>query len=171
MNFIQFTFIIFWPFFKLYKKNNILHCKELLDSFGAGTAYSNGFRVVIAGKPNVGKSTLMNAMLGQGRSIVSSQAGTTRDSIAHDVIIGGFPVTLIDTAGLRDATNEIEAEGIKRTLGEVGRSDVVLSLFTDDIQPVENIELKNKIDVFTKADLYKTKNHNFQMAFRDKIRS
>ena len=69
-------------------------------------------------------------------------------------------MTLIDTAGLRDATNEIEAEGIKRTLGEVGRSDVVLSLFTNNIQPVENIELKNKINVFTKADLYTTKNQN-----------
>tara|TARA_S200000501_G_scaffold251838_1_gene235989 strand:- start:195 stop:1517 length:1323 start_codon:yes stop_codon:yes gene_type:complete len=141
-------------------KNNILSCKDLLDSFDVGTAYSNGFRVVIVGRPNVGKSTLMNAVLGQGRSIVSSQAGTTRDSIAHDVIIGGFPVTLVDTAGLRDATNEIEAEGIKRTLDEVGRSDVVLSLFTKDIQPVENIELKNKIDVFTKADLHTTKNQS-----------
>ena len=138
-------------------KNNILHCKHLLDSFHAGTAYSTGFRVAIIGKPNVGKSTLMNAMLGQGRSIVSNQAGTTRDSIAHDIIVGGFPVTLIDTAGLRDATNPIEAEGIKRALNEVGRADVVLSLFTVDIQPVENIELKNKISVFTKADLHATK--------------
>ena len=141
-------------------KNNILHCKYLLDSFDAGTAYTSGFRVVIVGKPNVGKSTLMNAMLGQGRSIVSDQAGTTRDSIAHDITIGGFPVTLIDTAGLRGATNEIEAEGIKRTLDEVGRADVVLSLFTRDIQPVENIELKNRINVFTKADLHTPKNQN-----------
>ena len=141
-------------------KNSILHCKDLLDSFDAGTAYTSGFRLVIVGKPNVGKSTLMNAMLGQGRSIVSDQAGTTRDSIAHDITIGGFPVTLIDTAGLRDATNEIEAEGIKRTLGEVGRSDVVLSLFTRDIQPVENIEFKSKINVFTKADLHTPKSQN-----------
>ena len=141
-------------------KNNILHCKYLLESFDAGTAYTSGFRVVIVGKPNVGKSTLMNAMLGQGRSIVSDQAGTTRDSIAHDITIGGFPVTLIDTAGLRGATNEIEAEGIKRTLGEVGRSDVVLSLFTRDIQPVENIEFKSKINVFTKTDLHTPKSQN-----------
>ena len=136
-------------------KNNILQCESLLGSFSAGTAYSTGFRVVIVGRPNVGKSTLMNAMLGQGRSIVSEQAGTTRDSISHNLIIGGIPITLVDTAGVRGAKNKIEAEGIRKTGAEIDRSDIVLSLFTTGAQPVENIELKNKINVFTKCDIHK----------------
>ena len=138
-------------------KNNILQCESLLGSFSAGTAYSTGFRVVIVGRPNVGKSTLMNAMLGQGRSIVSEQAGTTRDSVSHNLILGGVPTTLVDTAGIRGAKNKIEAEGIKKTGAEIDRSDLVLSLFTEEIQPVENIEFKNKICVFTKGDIYKHK--------------
>jgi len=136
-------------------KNNILQCESLLGSFSAGTAYSTGFRVVIVGRPNVGKSTLMNAMLGQGRSIVSEQAGTTRDSISHNLIIGGIPITLVDTAGVRGAKNKIEAEGIRKTGAEIDRSDIILSLFTTGAQPVENIELKNKINVFTKGDIHK----------------
>jgi len=136
-------------------KNNILQCESLLGSFSAGTAYSTGFRVVIVGRPNVGKSTLMNAMLGQGRSIVSEQAGTTRDSISHNLIIGGVPITLVDTAGVRGAKNKIEAEGIRKTGAEIDRSDIVLSLFTTGAQPIENIELKNKINVFTKGDIHK----------------
>ncbi len=136
-------------------KNNILQCESLLGSFDAGTAYSTGFRVVIVGRPNVGKSTLMNAILGQGRSIVSEQAGTTRDSISHNLIIGGVPITLVDTAGVRGAKNKIEAEGIRKTGAEIDRSDIVLSLFTTGAQPIENIELKNKINVFTKGDIHK----------------
>lgn len=136
-------------------KNNILQCELLLGSFSAGTAYSTGFRVVIVGRPNVGKSTLMNAMLGQGRSIVSEQAGTTRDSISHNLIIGGVPITLVDTAGVRGAKSKIEAEGVKKTGEEIDRSDIILSLFTTGTQPVENIEFKNKINVFTKGDVHK----------------
>lgn len=136
-------------------KNNILQCELLLGSFSAGTAYSTGFRVVIVGRPNVGKSTLMNAMLDQGRSIVSEQAGTTRDSISHNLIIGGVPITLVDTAGVRGAKSKIEAEGIKKTGAEIDRSDIILSLFTTGTQPVENIEFKNKINVFTKGDVHK----------------
>ena len=136
-------------------KNNILDCKILLESFSAGTAYSTGFRVVIVGRPNAGKSTLMNALLGLGRSIVSEHAGTTRDSISHNIIIGGVPATLIDTAGVREAKNKVEVEGVRRTGIEIDRSDVVLSLFTTDIQPIENIEFKKKINVFTKVDIHK----------------
>ena len=136
-------------------KNNILEGKNLLGSFSAGTAYSTGFRVVIVGRPNAGKSTLMNALLGLSRSIVSEQVGTTRDSISHNIIIGGLPATLIDTAGVRGAKNKVEVEGIKRTGVEIDRSDVVLSLFTKDIQPIENIEFKKIINVFTKADIHK----------------
>jgi tRNA modification GTPase len=146
-------------------KNNIIDCKNLLGSFGAGTAYSTGFRVVIVGRPNVGKSTLMNAMLGLSRSIVSEQAGTTRDSISHNLIIGGVPITLVDTAGVRETQNKIEIKGVKRTKAEIDRGDIVISLFTGDIQPIENIELKNKINVFTKTDIHNHKNVDTSAVF------
>ena len=138
-------------------KNNILECKHLLDSFAAGTAYSSGFRVAIVGRPNVGKSTLMNALVGINKSITSSEPGTTRDVITHEVTLGGLPVTLLDTAGIRKTKNEIEAEGVSRATGEIGRASAIMSLFCHNIKPVENIKLTSQISVFTKHDLKKDK--------------
>ena len=138
-------------------ENNILECNKLLGSFAAGTAYSSGFRVVIVGKPNVGKSTLMNALVGINKSITSSEPGTTRDVVTHELVLGGLPVTLLDTAGIRETENEIEAEGVSRTTGEIDRASAVISLFCYNIEPIENIELTNQISVFTKRDLKKGK--------------
>ena len=138
-------------------KNNILECNKLLDSFAAGTAYSSGFRVAIVGKPNVGKSTLMNALVGINKSIVSSEPGTTRDVVTHGITLGGLPITLVDTAGIRETKNKIEAEGVSRATGEIGRASAILSLFCHNIEPVENIGLINQISVFTKRDLNEDK--------------
>ena len=138
-------------------ENNILKCKNLLDSFAAGTAYSSGFRVVIVGRPNVGKSTLMNALVGINKSIVSSEPGTTRDVITHEVRLGGLPVTLLDTAGIRETKSKIEAEGVSRATGEIGRASAIISLFCHNIEPVENIDLTGHISVFNKCDLKKDK--------------
>ena len=134
-------------------ENNILECDYLLDSFKAGTAYSSGFRVVIVGRPNVGKSTLMNALVGIDKSITSSEPGTTRDVVTHEVTLSGLPVTLIDTAGIRETKNEIEAEGVSRATGEIERASAIISLFCHDIKPIENIEFTKQISVFTKRDL------------------
>ena len=136
-------------------KNNILECDNLLGSFAAGTAYSSGFRVVIVGRPNVGKSTLMNALVGINKSITSSEPGTTRDIVTHEITLGGLPVTLLDTAGIRETENEIEAEGVSRATEEIGRASAIISLFCHNIEPVENIEIMNQISVFTKKDLKK----------------
>ena len=138
-------------------ENNILECNKLLGSFAAGTAYSSGFRVVIVGRPNVGKSTLMNALVGINKSITSSEPGTTRDVITHEVTLGGLPVTLLDTAGIRETKNEIEAEGVSRATGEIDRASAIISLFCYNIEPIENIKLTNQISVFTKCDLKKDK--------------
>jgi len=138
-------------------KNNILECKHLLDSFAAGTAYSSGFRVVIVGRPNVGKSTLMNALVGINKSITSPEPGTTRDVVTHEVTLGGLPVTLLDTAGIRKTKNGIEAEGVSRATGEIDRASAIISLFCYNIEPIENIKLTNQISVFTKRDLKKDK--------------
>ena len=138
-------------------KNNILKCNYLLDSFAAGTAYSRGFRVVIVGKPNVGKSTLMNSLVGMNKSITSSEPGTTRDIVTHELTLGGLPVTLLDTAGIRKTKDDIEAEGVSRATGEIDRASAIISLFCHNIEPVENIKLVNQISVFTKSDLKKNK--------------
>ena len=136
-------------------ENIILECNHLLDSFAAGTAFSSGFRVVIVGRPNVGKSTLMNALVGINKSITSSEPGTTRDVVTHEVTLGGLPVTLLDTAGIRETENEIEAKGVSKATEEIDRASAIISLFCHNIEPVENIELTNQISVFTKRDLKK----------------
>ena len=141
---------------KILNNNNLL-CRSLISSFDAGVAYSSGFRVVIIGRPNVGKSTLMNALVGLNRSIVSDAAGTTRDTVTHDLIIDGYPITMIDTAGVREVYDNIEAEGVQRTTCEMGRADIVLSLYSHDTKPVDNIDVKKQINVYNKADLHKNK--------------
>ncbi len=136
-------------------KNNSLFINDLLGSFRAGTAYSKGLRVVIVGRPNVGKSTLMNAITGLSRSIVAPTPGTTRDTITRDLVLSGYPITMIDTAGLRETTDSTEAEGIQRAHQEVARSDVVLSLYTHDTEPADYIEDKKQILILNKVDLRK----------------
>ena len=93
-----------------------------------GRLLREGALVVLAGPPNVGKSSLLNALLGERRAIVSDTAGTTRDFIEESVEIGGWPVRLVDTAGLRTAGDVIEAEGVGRAEELIAKADLVLSL-------------------------------------------
>ena len=88
----------------------------------------DGLRVVIAGPPNAGKSSLLNALAKRDVAIVSEEAGTTRDVIEVHLDLGGVPVMLIDTAGLRDAEGRVEEEGIRRALARAGDADLVLWL-------------------------------------------
>jgi len=88
-----------------------------------------GFRVAIVGKPNVGKSSLLNALLNYNRAIVSDIAGTTRDTIEEQVKIGTHLIKIVDTAGIREASDEIERIGIERSLGAIKESDIVIALF------------------------------------------
>lgn len=100
----------------------------LLDSYRLGKALTNGVRVVIAGKPNAGKSTLMNALLGYDRVIVSEIPGTTRDEIEAIVTYHGIPYQFVDTAGIRDTEDVIEAEGVRRSLRSFASADIVIYL-------------------------------------------
>ena len=93
-----------------------------------GRLLREGALVVLAGRPNAGKSSLLNALLGCERAIVSDEAGTTRDSIEEGVEIGGWPVRLVDTAGLRDSENAIEREGVCRAEELIANADLVLHL-------------------------------------------
>jgi tRNA modification GTPase len=100
---------------------------HLADARG-GEILREGFHVVIAGPPNAGKSSLMNALAQRDAAIVSAEAGTTRDVIEVRLNLGGYPVILMDTAGIREAVGEIEREGIRRTLGRMREADLVLWL-------------------------------------------
>ncbi|MFT6166514.1 MAG: tRNA modification GTPase [Vicingaceae bacterium] len=100
----------------------------LLNSFATGNVMKNGIPVAIVGQPNVGKSTLLNALLNEDKAIVSEIAGTTRDSIEDEVKIGGIAFRFIDTAGIRETTDIVENIGIKRTFQMIEKANVVLYL-------------------------------------------
>lgn len=89
--------------------------KHLIDSFAVGNVIKNGIPVAIVGEPNVGKSTLLNALLNEEKAIVSHIAGTTRDAIEDELTIGGIGFRFIDTAGIRDTKDVVESIGIKKT--------------------------------------------------------
>ncbi|PNW27662.1 tRNA uridine-5-carboxymethylaminomethyl(34) synthesis GTPase MnmE [Formosa algae] len=103
--------------------------KRLIDSFAVGNVIKNGIPVAIVGEPNVGKSTLLNALLNEERAIVSDIAGTTRDTIEDELSIGGIGFRFIDTAGIRDTTDVVEGLGIKKTFEKIEQSQVVVFLF------------------------------------------
>ena len=102
---------------------------KLLSTANQGKVLRDGIRTVIAGKPNVGKSTLLNTLLGEERALVSAIPGTTRDTIEEWAIINGIPLQLIDTAGLRETDDHIERLGIERTREYLRRAELVLFLF------------------------------------------
>jgi len=121
-------------------ENSLSQVGALLNSFKKGREYQKGVEVLITGKPNVGKSSLMNAMLGKNRVIVSHIPGTTRDLIHEDVIFEDVLVRLIDTAGLRLSDDEIEKEGVERAKELINSAEIILVLI--DIS--EEIEKEDK---------------------------
>jgi tRNA modification GTPase len=131
--------------------------ESLLATYDQGRFLREGARTVICGRPNVGKSSVLNRVLGRERAIVSSEAGTTRDTIEESVAFGGVPLRIIDTAGMREGAGEVEAEGIRRTLRQLESADLVLEIFDGSV-PVEESALVMpdgvaRIRVLNKADL------------------
>lgn len=112
---------------------------QMMHSFSAGNAIKNGIPVVIAGLPNVGKSTLLNVLLNEDKAIVSDIPGTTRDAIEDVLHIGGYLFRFIDTAGLRQAKDEIETIGVKKTYEKL-RSATIILLVVDSGEAVTEIE-------------------------------
>ncbi|KQP60781.1 tRNA uridine-5-carboxymethylaminomethyl(34) synthesis GTPase MnmE [Methylobacterium sp. Leaf112] len=127
-----------------------------LDDGGRGERLRDGFTVVLAGPPNAGKSTLLNALSRRDAAIVSPVPGTTRDVIEVRCDLGGLPVLLIDTAGLREAGDALEAEGIRRTRARIAQADLVLLLAeagsTSDMTDL-SVPMPPVLRVQTKADL------------------
>ncbi len=112
----------------------------LLDTFDRGRVYREGVETAIAGKPNAGKSTLMNLLSGRRKSIVTEYAGTTRDVVEETVLLGGVPLRLADTAGLRDTEDPVEAIGVEAAKERVASAQLVLAVF-DASQPLTEEEL------------------------------
>ena len=122
---------------------------ELLDTWDEGRLLREGARVVILGRPNAGKSTLLNALLGFDRAIVSSTAGTTRDTIEEGFVLDGIPLRIIDTAGLRETDCEIEAEGIRRA--EAHGQEAHLSVYLVDASQPLHEEDRVRLDQLDRA--------------------
>ena len=137
--------------------------QKLYNTRSEGAVLRDGIRVVIAGRPNAGKSSLLNHLLGYDRAITTEIPGTTRDTLEEFANIRGIPVKLIDTAGLRKSDDQIEAIGIQRTISSLKRSEVtiwILDASSDDLEKEiremhKHIRsLKNVITVWNKTDLY-----------------
>lgn len=118
----------------------LAHLEPLMASFDHGNVIKNGIPTVIAGKPNAGKSTLLNVLLNEERAIVSDIPGTTRDVIEDEMVLGGIVFRFIDTAGLRETTDTIESIGVQRTRDQMSRATLILYLFDLSTATLEEIE-------------------------------
>ena len=131
------------------------HIKDLADSFQMGNAIKNGIPVAIIGAPNVGKSTLLNALVGEERAIVSNIQGTTRDLIEDTTQIGGITFRFIDTAGIRNTQSKLERMGIERSIQAAEKAKIIL-LMTESNQPFPDIDFRDDqivIQVINKCDM------------------
>jgi len=140
----------------------------LSGTFKEGRLINRGANVVIIGKPNVGKSTLLNALLEENRAIVSDEPGTTRDAVDAHLLYDGISITLTDTAGIRDASNAIEKEGVEKAINKAQEADLVINvidatdrhdfklpIFSDKV-----ITVLNKVDLSTKSDKNEQPEHH-----------
>ena len=143
--------------------HNLLN--ELENSFNKGKIIKDGIKTVIIGKPNAGKSSLLNSLLKEDRAIVSDIAGTTRDTIEEYLNIDGIPLKLIDTAGIRDTENTIEKIGVEKSKKLVNDADLIIAIFDisgfldeDDRKIIELIRDKKAIILLNKVDVLKDNN-------------
>lgn len=129
----------------------IAKMSRLRDSYRVGNALKNGVPVAIVGAPNVGKSTLLNALLGEDRAITSDIPGTTRDTVEESIIIEGVRYRFIDTAGIRETEQVIERLGIERSLAKIRDASIVICLL-DVTKKEENEEMLSKVESLIDAE-------------------
>ena len=135
---------------------------EILSESKNGEILKNGIKTAIVGKPNVGKSSLLNKLIGEDKAIVTSVKGTTRDSVEADLVFDNLILNLVDTAGIRDSSDEVESIGIKKSLELIDKADLVLfvlnyneELTSDDYKILEKLNDKTYITIVNKIDLEK----------------
>ena len=140
-------------------KKWITIAKEMLDSYDNGRIIAEGIRTCIVGKPNAGKSSFLNALLGEERAIVTDIAGTTRDTLEESVTIDGITLNIVDTAGIRDTEDKVESIGVERAKKEIESADLILFLMDtsvqiseEDIEILQRIRDKKKIILLNKSD-------------------
>lgn len=133
---------------------------EVIDITRKRRVYRDGIRVAILGKPNAGKSSLLNELLMEDRAIISDIEGTTRDVIEEQILLSGIPITLIDTAGIRESDNVIEKEGIDRSYKAANEADVVVYLIDstkgpdgEDENVIKRLRADSLVVCFSKSDL------------------
>jgi tRNA modification GTPase len=161
-----------WNYIEETIKSCVTEVEDIIEKSKKSSFFTEGIKLCIAGKTNVGKSSLMNAILGEDRAIVSNIPGTTRDVVKEIMSINGVPVSVFDTAGIRESKNVIETEGIRRTIESVKSADVILLVFDvsskitkNDILVVESIKkyadnkdiflILNKIDIASEEAINK----------------
>ncbi|MEW6001447.1 MAG: tRNA uridine-5-carboxymethylaminomethyl(34) synthesis GTPase MnmE [Nitrospirota bacterium] len=134
--------------------------KELLRTYDEARFFRDGLSTALVGRPNVGKSSLLNALLKKERAIVTELPGTTRDVIEEYLNIKGLPLRIMDTAGIRDVQNIVEKEGVKRSFQSIENADLVIAIFDNsesikdgDFEVISKIKGKNVIIVLNKCDL------------------
>lgn len=134
--------------------------EKLVESYDRGRMFRDGVAAVILGKPNVGKSSILNRLVGRERAIVSPAPGTTRDFIEERVNVGGIPLTVADTAGIRDAEDEVEKIGVEFSLAKAAAAEFVLAVLDRsaelddlDLKVVERARTKKHLVVLNKSDL------------------
>lgn len=165
----------------------VIKLSDTLESSKRREGLIEGFKVAIIGKPNVGKSSLLNKLLNFDRAIISDIAGTTRDTIEESVKIGTHIIKIVDTAGIREASDTIERIGIEKSLSAVDEADIIISLFDnsklcdsedkkiltilDEIENKEKIVVLNKIDLESKFDKSNLKDGYVELSTKNSINS
>jgi tRNA modification GTPase len=160
----------------------LLEIGKIKETARQGALLQEGIQVAIVGPPNAGKSSLLNKLTGQSSAIVTSMAGTTRDVIREKIHIDGLPIHIVDTAGLRETADEIEQEGIKRSLTEIEKADHILWVVDSTVVPLDAINSLTQMDFFNnlpdkkrltiirnKIDLHQEKAHIKRQAEFDVI--
>lgn len=140
-------------------KENIKYIQKLIKDGVKGNIIKDGINVAIVGKPNVGKSSILNALLNENKAIVTDVKGTTRDIVEGKINLNGVVINLFDTAGIRESSDEVESIGIEKSISKLKDSDIVLCVFNsqeydeEDKEITKLVEGKNTIFVYNKKDL------------------
>ena len=147
-------------------KENIKYIEKLVKDGIKGNIIKDGINVAIVGKPNVGKSSILNALLNENKAIVTNIKGTTRDIVEGKINLNGVVINLFDTAGIRESNDEVESIGIEKSISKLKDSDIVLCVFDsqdfddEDKKIIELVKNKNCIFVYNKVDLMKGKDND-----------